>query len=419
MTSINTQSLLQRFLKYVRVETTANPNTDAYPSSPGQLELGRILVGELEEMGASAVEQDSHGLVWATIPASDEAVPCPTVLLNAHLDTSPDASGKDVKPQLVENYSGGDIPLKTGGRVITEADCPALAGLIGHTLITTDGSTLLGGDDKAGVAIIMQTAEHLLHNPQLQHGEIRVLFTCDEEIGRGANHMDLKKAAADAAYTLDGGGECTVEDANFSADHIAMTCTGNNIHPSIGKGRMVNALRATASVLNALPEDRLSPETTDGQQGFIHPYLTEGTVESTRVEFLLRDFDTSQLDAHETLLRSLTAKAEAKYPGVRFELQRSKQYRNMADALKSAPHIVDHAIAAHEQLGKSAVRGSIRGGTDGAIFSEMGLPTPNLSSGQHNLHSVTEFASLDQMAYAAEHLVALLQIWHDGSKDDG
>ncbi|HBE70705.1 MAG TPA: peptidase T [Planctomycetaceae bacterium] len=417
MININTDLLLERFLRYVRVETTANPTVDTYPSSPGQIELGRMLASELEEMGATAVEQDKHGLVWATIPSSDSAVRCPTILLNAHMDTSPDAPGKDVKPQVVEDYEGGDIPLKTGGRVITQADCPALANLLGHTLITTDGSTLLGGDDKAGVAIIMQTAEHLLRNPQLEHGEIRILFTCDEEIGRGANHIDLTKAAADAAYTLDGGGECIVEDENFSADHLVMTCAGINIHPSIGKGRMVNALRAVAFVLSALPEDNLSPETTDGMQGFVHPYLTNGTVESTRVEFLLRDFETSQLDAHETLLKSLAAEAETKYAGVKFEFERTKQYRNMGDALRSAPHIVQHAIAAHKQLGKTANRGSIRGGTDGALFSEMGLPTPNLSSGQHNLHSVTEFASLDQMTYAAEHLVALLQIWHRSSKD--
>ncbi|GAB5403649.1 MAG: peptidase T [Aureliella sp.] len=413
---INSTRLLQRFLRYVTVDTTANPDATHYPSSDGQLLLGKMLVDELLEMGAEGAHQDDHGLVWATVPGNVDAKTA-TILFNAHVDTSPDASGAKVNPQVINQYAGGDIQLPRDERVITVDSCPALNDLLGHTLITTDGTTLLGGDDKAGVASIMELANHLIENPHLPHGDVRILFTCDEEIGRGAQHMDLAKANADAAYTLDGSGTGIVENENFSADHLVVKALGNNIHPSIGKGRMVNAVRGLSALIGALPKDGLSPETTDAMDGFIHPYLTSGNVESAEAKFLLRDFNTDKLAEYESLLKQHARDLEKQTPGLQFEIQREKQYRNMADALRKAPQIVHLATQAHERLDVPYQLGSIRGGTDGAVFSEMGLPTPNLSVGQHNIHSVTEFASLNEMTTAVRHAVELLDLWQQHSQE--
>lgn len=410
--TIDRDRLLERFLRYVRIDTAANPNSDGYPSSPGQLRLGKLLVDELAAMGASDAHQDEHGLVWATIPATSSG-DLPTILFNSHLDTSPEAPSEKVNPQVIEAYAGGDIQLPRDGRVIRIADCPELEHLKGHCLITTDGSTLLGGDDKAGVAAIMELANHLIENPQLPHGAVRILFTCDEEIGRGAQHMDLAKAQADAAYTLDGAGHGEVEDENFSADQILVRATGYNIHPAIAKDRMINAIRALASFVAALPQTELSPETTDGKQGFLHPYQISGGVGDAYCKILLRDFVTERLDDYAALIDQLVAKTKRKHPGIEFQVERTRQYRNMADFLAKAPHVVEFAKKAFERLSRSFRLGSIRGGTDGAMFSEMGLPTPNLSVGQHNIHSVLEFASLDEMTWAIEHAIALLEVWQD------
>lgn len=407
---VRSDRLLERFLRYVQIDTTADHESSSYPSSPGQLALGRQLVQELEEMGADSPNQDEHGLVWATIPAT---VPgdLPTVLFNAHLDTSPEAPGDHVQPRVIESYSGGDIPLEYEGRVIRTEDCPALNEMLGHCLVTTDGRTLLGGDDKAGVAAIMELAHHLIENTHLPHGPVRVLFTCDEEIGQGAAHMDLNKANAVAGYTLDGGGANEVEKENFSADQISVRAIGNNIHPSIGKGRMVNALRGLAALIARLPTERLSPESTDGHQGFLHPYSMSGSVSQASCKILLRDFQTSKLDEYADLVANLAKQVEQQIPGLAFEVERTRQYRNMADSMTRAPHVIEFATQAFKKLGRESRLGAIRGGTDGAMFSEMGLPTPNLSVGQHNIHSVLEFASLTEMVWAVEHAVVLLQLW--------
>lgn len=411
---INAPRLLERFLRYVQIDTTADADNVEYPSSPGQIALGKLLTDELRAMGASAVEHDVHGLVWGTIPAN---VPqgvgsdVPTVLFNAHLDTSPEAAGSDVRPQVIESYSGGDIPLPQGGQVITVAGSPDLQALVGHCLITSDGSTLLGGDDKAGVAAIMELAQHLLENPHLPHGELRLLFTCDEEIGRGAQHVNLDKAAALVGYTLDGAGQAEVEAENFSADQLLVRAVGNNIHPSLGKGRMINAVRGLALLLAELPLDRLTPETTEGKEGFLHPYDLRGGVHAADARILLRDFDTRRLDDYAQLVQAAASRVEAKLPGLKFDIERQRQYRNMADAISKMPQVVDFATRAWEQLSQPYHIGAIRGGTDGAQFSEMGLPTPNLSVGQHNIHSVLEFASLNQMVAAVEHAVKLLELW--------
>lgn len=413
--NVNATRLLERFLRYVQVGTTANPDSANYPSSDGQLKLGRMIIEEMRELGLDEVLQDEHGLVWGTIPATATG-DIPTILFNAHLDTSPDAPGENVRPQVVEDYQGGDIPLSQGNQVICVADCPTLKDLIGHTLVTTDGTTLLGGDDKAGVAAIMELAATLIENPHLPHGPIRILFTCDEEIGRGAQHMDLTRADADAGYTLDGSGEGHVEHENFSADELTVRVNGKNIHPSIAKGQMRNATRALAHLIAQLPIDRESPESTEGREGFMHPYSLHSDVGCGQVKMLLRDFDTSQLDEYERAVERAAEKTRAAIPGIEISIQRERQYRNMADFLAPKPHVVALAVQAHEDLGRKCHKGSIRGGTDGAMFSELGLPTPNLSVGQHNIHSVLEFASLNEMVAAVEHAIKLAELWNQYAK---
>lgn len=408
--TIHRRRLLERFLQYVQVGTSADPTSQSYPSSPGQLELGKILAQQLKQMGIEDAEQDANGLVWGTIPAT---VPgdIPTILLNAHLDTSPEAPGDRVQPQVIDRYQGGDIPLLKDGKVITVEQCPALLELIGKTLITTDGSTLLGGDDKAGVAIIMELAHHLIENPHLPHGPIRILFTCDEEIGRGTQCVDLRKAKARVGYTLDGGGAGTIDQETFSADMAIVRFTGANIHPSIGKGRMINSIRAAAKFVDLLPLERLSPESTDGRQGFIHPYDLKGGVGSAELHLILRDFDTSKLDEYAAALRQVALQVEWRMPGLKVEVEIRKQYRNMADGIRKMPFAIELAKQAFEILEQPYRLDIIRGGTDGALLTEMGLPTPNLASGQHNIHSVLEFACLDQMQQALEHLVVLVDLW--------
>lgn len=408
--TIRSDRLLERFLRYVKIGTSANPAATDYPSSAGQLQLGQLLVSELQAMGIADAHQDAHGLVWGTAPAT---VPgeLPTILLNAHLDTSPEAPGDNIQPHVIESYAGGDIPLAKEGRVIRVADCPALEQCIGHCLITTDGTTLLGGDDKAGVAAIMELAHHLIENPQLPHGPLRVLFTCDEEIGQGAKYMDLEQARATAGYTLDGSGHGEVENENFSADQVTVRIDGYNIHPAIAKGKMLNASRGLALLLSQLPLDRLTPETTDGRLGFLHVYDISGGVAQAQAKILLRDFDTQALDEQAAMLETAAEHVRRLLPGLKIQLARVRQYRNMADSLRRAPQVVEFALRAHEALGRSPKLSWIRGGTDGAVFSEMGLPTPNLSVGQHNIHSVLEFASLTEMTWAVRHAIQLLDLW--------
>lgn len=408
---MNRRRLLDRFLRYVRIESTANDATDAYPSSPGQLEVGRMLADELRAMGAAEVEHDEHGLVWATIPATIEAA-VPTVAFNSHVDTSPETTAHGVNPQVIENYRGGDIVLPADPRkVIRVADNPELNSLIGRTLITTDGRTLLGGDDKAGVAVIMEMAEFLLENPQISHGRIRVLFTCDEEIGRGVKHVDATKLGATVCYTLDGGGANEIDVETFSALLATVTIDGVNIHPSIGKGRMVNAVRIAAAFIDRFPKDRLSPETTDGRDGFLHPYQIEGGVERTKIKIILRDFDAGKLAAIADRVRATAAEVAAEFPGCNIDVDIRHQYSNMADGLAKEPRAVAFAQKAHERLGRQAKLTIVRGGTDGSQLTTLGVPTPNLSTGQHTPHSPLEWACLDEMVQAAEVLVELVQVW--------
>lgn len=409
---INSERLLERFVRYVRVDTTAREGQDTYPSSPGQLVLGKMLRDELLAMGLTDAVQTEHGIVMATVPATSGCASADVVAFNAHLDTSPETTGANVKPQIWRNYAGGDIILP--GRpeaVIRVADNPELTKLIGRTVITTDGTTLLGSDDKSGVAVIMETAAFLCEHPEIEHGPLRVCFTCDEEIGHGVDHVDLKQLGACVCYTLDGQGAREVDVETFSADVAIVTVRGVNIHPSIGKGRMINALRVASRFLDKLPRDVLSPETTSDREGFLHPYTIEGGVAEVRVRVLLRDFDTPALATLAERVRQAAKESAQEFPGSRVEVEIVEQYRNMADGLAREPRAVEYARRALENLGREPRLTIIRGGTDGSRFTELGLPTPNLSTGEHNPHSPLEWTCLEEMVEAAQMLVELARVW--------
>ena len=409
LANLNRDRLLERFLRYVKVNTTANAETDEYPSSQGQWELGKMVLAELQELGAEDAHVDEYGLVWAMIPGNVDGAP--TIAWNSHLDTSPETTGENVKPQVIESYEGGDIPLSGDEtKVIMVAESSELNELIGKTLITTDGTTLLGGDDKAGIAIIIESANYLMEHPEIPHGPIRILFTCDEEIGRGVNHVDIEKVGAVAAYTLDGGGAGDIDIETFSADGLTVKVKGVNIHPSIAKDRMVNALRAAGAFLERLPAEQ-APETTEDRVGFIHPYVLDGGVAEVTIKILLRDFDTSQLQVKADLVREIASQVEQDYPGISIEVDHQKQYRNMADGLPKEPRAVEFAKQAHDQLNLEYRLSSIRGGTDGSMLTEKGLPTPNLSSGQHTQHSPLEWACLDEMIQQGQVLIQTAIIW--------
>lgn len=402
--------LLERFLRYVKVETTAVEVTNDYPSSKGQLQLGKMLVEELRALELKDVSIDEHGIVIATVPGNVDSAPA--IAWVSHMDTSPEASGKNVKPVVHKNYDGKDITLPGDtSKVIRVAESDDLPHLKGKTIVTTDGTTLLGADDKAGVAVIMTAAAELMARPEIKHGPIRVVFTCDEEVGRGTDKLDLKKIAATVAYTLDGESEGIVEGETFSADLATVTITGRNIHPGLATGRMVNAIRLAGLFLSRMPWHRLSPETTRDRDGFLHPYVLEGSVEQASIRILLRSFDTKELGQQADVLRAIAATILADHPRAKIEVNIKEQYRNMAEFLAKEPRAMALAKKAVENAGLTPRLHSIRGGTDGSRLSAMGLPTPNLSTGMHNFHSPLEFACLEQMESAVKVLIELAQLW--------
>jgi tripeptide aminopeptidase len=405
--------LLERFCRYVRIDTTAIEGAKSYPSSPGQLELGRLLVAELQELGVEA-RQDEHGIVWASLPATPGRDQAPVIALLAHLDTSPETSGAGVQPVVHPSYAGGDIVLPGDpARVLRVAEFPELQQMVGKTLITSDGRTLLGGDDKAGVAVIMETVAWLRHHPEVPHGPIRIVFTCDEEIGRGVDYLDPERLGAVAAYTLDGGGAGEIDCETFSADLAVVRIRGINIHPSIAKDRMVNAVRLAADFVSRLPRATLSPETTSQRQGFLHPYRIEGGVAEANMRILLRDFDTARLTEYADLLRRVAQTLLADQPRAEIQVEIVPQYRNMAEGLRKEPRAVALAELAMRRAGLQPRRTFVRGGTDGSRLTEKGLPTPNLSCGQHNLHSPLEWVCLEEMDLARRVLIELVQLWAD------
>ncbi|MCS6977041.1 MAG: peptidase T [Gemmatales bacterium] len=405
-------SLLERFCRYVRIDTTAVEGAPGYPSSPGQLELGRLLVEELRGLGVPRVEQDEHGIVVAELPPTPGRQRAPVIAFLAHLDTSPETTGKNVKPIVHRNYPGGDITLPGNpSRVIRVAECPELEQMVGKTLVTTDGTTLLGGDDKAGVAVIMEAVAWLLAHPEVPRGPLRICFTCDEEIGRGVDHLSPARLGAVAAYTLDGSGVGEIDCETFSADLAVVTIRGVNIHPSIAKDRMVNAIRIAGEFVSRLPRTTLSPETTSDRLGFLHPYRIEGGVAEASIRILLRDFDTAKLVDYANFLHRLADTVLADFPRGQIDVRIEKQYRNMAEGLSKEPRAVAFAEEAMRRVGLQPRRASVRGGTDGSRLTEMGLPTPNLSCGQHNLHSPLEWVCVEEMEIARQVVVELVRLW--------
>ena len=404
------ERLLHRFLRYVRIDTTANDATEAYPSSPGQFVLGNLLVEELHAAGLRDAHQNSDGIVFATVPGT--RADAPTIAWCAHLDTSPETSGALVNPQVITNYRGGDITLPADpSKVIRVTENPELDHLHGRTLITADGTTLLGADDKAGVAAIVEAAARLVERPALAHGPIRLCFTCDEEIGRGVDKLDLAKIGAVVCYTLDGHGQDEIDIETFSADVAVISVRGKNIHPSIAKGRMVNATRAAADFIARLPREGLAPETTDAREGFLHPYELSGGVGEMKLRVLLRDFDAARLDDLAARLRAAAAETTAAFPGSHIDVTIKRQYRNMAEGLAKEPRAVAYAQEALTRLGRTAALTIVRGGTDGSRLTELGLPTPNLSCGEHNPHSPLEWTCLEEMNAAVEMLIELARVW--------
>jgi tripeptide aminopeptidase len=408
---MNTDRLLERFLRYVKIESTANPEDGGYPSSAGQLVMGHILALELLEMGLADARQNEYGIVYATVPATVQKA-VPTIAFCSHMDTSPEASGKDVRPQIIRDYAGGDITLPADRqKVILVSENPALEKLLHKTIITTDGTTLLGGDDKAGIAIIMETAQWLLEHPEIPHGPVRICFTCDEEVGRGVDKIDLKDIDATVCYTLDGHASNEIDTETFSADQAIVTITGVNIHPSIAKNRMTNALKVAAAFLARLPRERLAPEATEGREGFVHPFDISGSVAEVKIKFLLRDFDAAQLTCQAELLRKTAAEVMQEFTAAKIEINVGRQYRNMAEGLVNEPRAVGFAEEALQRLGRTAKRTLVRGGTDGSRLTEIGLPTPNLSCGDHSPHSPLEWVCLEEMAESVEWLLSLVQVW--------
>ncbi len=402
-------TLLDRFCRYVQVETTADDNSKNAPSSPGQLDLGRLLVDELKQLKLEPVHMSPQGIVTATIPGNR---PAPAIAWFAHMDTSPEASGRNVKPVVHRNYDGTDLVLPgADDRIIRVDETAELAALTGQTLITSDGTTLLGADDKCGVAVIMTAAARLMADRTIAHGPIRVCFTCDEEIGRGTDHIDLSALDCVAGYTLDGEGHGIIEAETFSADLATVTLRGYNIHPGLAKGKMTNAIRLAAAFIDRLPQRRLSPETTADREPFLHPYVLSGGVEQTEVRILLRSFDTADLGTQAELLRHIAATLTAEHPRANIRIDIKKQYRNMAEALSKHPHVVAKAQEAMARLNLDYRMEHIRGGTDGSRLTEKGLPTPNLSTGMHNFHSPLEFACLEEMQQAVDVLVELARCW--------
>ena len=410
-----THTVTERFLRYVVIDTQSDPASSTYPSTGKQKDLGRLLVAELQAMGIGDAHLDQHGYVYATIPANTQKK-VPVICFCSHMDTSPDCSGRNVKPQLVRNYRGGDITLPADpAQVIRVAEHPALKDQIGNDIITTDGTTLLGADNKAGVAEIMDAAHTLVQNPQIKHGTIKILFTPDEEIGRGVDQVDLKKLGADFAYTIDGETAGTIEDETFSADGVTITIEGVSTHPGFAKGKMEHAIKIAAAIVDRLPKNTCSPETTEGKQGFLHPIGIAGALEKATLGLIVRDFTEAGLKEKEVLLEGIVKDVMKGFPRSTYAIEIKEQYRNMKEVIDRHPEIVDYAIEAIRRAGLKPVRSSIRGGTDGSRLSFMGLPCPNIFAGEHAFHSRLEWVSVQDMERAVQTIVHLAMIWEERS----
>jgi tripeptide aminopeptidase len=406
----------ERFMRYVQIDTQSDPQSYNNPSTEKQKDLSRLLVKELQEMGVTDASMDEYGYVYAGIP-SNSSKKVPVICFCSHVDTAPDCSGTGVKPVLHSNYDGGDILFPDNDTLrLSPAEFPYLLEHAGHDIITARGHTLLGSDDKSGVAIIIDMANFLITHPEIKHGGIRILFTPDEEVGRGTEKLDISKLNAHFAYTLDGGEAGSLEDETFCADAVTITVHGVIVHPGYAKGKLVNALKITGEILHALPKDALSPETTEGREGFVHPVRMEGIAEKATLEFIVRSFDEQGLMKNERLLKELAEKVMEAYPGARMEFNVSTQYRNMKLVLDNFPEVVSYAEEAILRAGLSVKKHSIRGGTDGSRLSFMGLPCPNIFTGMQAIHSRQEWIGVKDMCKSVETLVHLVMIWEERSQ---
>jgi len=403
----------ERFLRYVVIDTQSDPASPTCPSTEKQRDLGRLLARELQTIGLSDAHLDAHGYVYATIPANtDKQVP--VICFCSHMDTSPDCTGNNVRPQIVRNYRGGDIVLPADPlQIIRATDHPALADQIGNDIITTDGTTLLGADNKAGIAEIMDAALFLIENPHIKHGAIKILFTPDEEIGRGVDKVDLNKLRADFAYTIDGETAGNIEDETFSADGVTITIEGVSTHPGFAKGKMEHAIKIAAAIVDRLPKNTCSPETTEGREGFLHPIGISGALEKTTIGFIVRDFTEAGLQEKEALLEAIVKEVMQDFPRSTYRMEIKQQYRNMKQVIDRHPEIIDHATEAIRRAGLAPVKTSIRGGTDGSRLSFMGLPCPNIFAGEHAFHSRLEWVSVQDMEKAVQTIVHLAMIWEE------
>jgi tripeptide aminopeptidase len=408
-------TVTKRFLKYVTIDTQSDPASHSCPSTAKQKDLGRLLVTELLEMGITDAHLDDHGYVYATIPPNTIKPAVPVICFCSHMDTAPDCSGEGVKPILHERYAGKDLILPDDtAQVIRLTDHPDLKNQIGNDIITASGTTLLGADNKAGVAEIMDACCQLMNHPEIKHGTIKILFTPDEEIGRGIDKVDLAKINAFAAYTIDGESAGNMENETFSADGAKLTVQGVSAHPGFAKGKMESAIKIAGQIVANLPND-LSPEYTSGMQGFVHPVNIEGHVETASIEFIIRDFDDAKLPEHAAIIQKVADEVLKSYPNSTCSLEVSQQYRNMKNVLAQHPQIVDYGMEAMRRAGLNAKVCSIRGGTDGSRLSFMGLPCPNIFAGEHAFHSKQEWVSVQDMQKAVETILHLCSIWEENS----
>jgi tripeptide aminopeptidase len=408
-----THTVTERFLRYVVIDTQSDPSSSTCPSTEKQKDLGRLLAAELQAIGVPDAHLDEHGYVYATIAANtDKNVP--VICFCSHMDTSPDCIGRDVKPQITRSYRGGDIVLPGDPtQIIRAAEHPALGQQIGNDIVTSDGTTLLGADNKAGIAEIMDAAHFLINNPQIKHGLIKILFTPDEEIGRGVDKADLTKLGADFAYTIDGESAGTIEDETFSADGATITIEGVSTHPGFAKGKMEHAIKIAAAIIDRLPKDTCSPETTEGKEGFLHPIGIVGALEKATISFIVRDFTDAGLKQKEALLENTVKEVMKDFPRSTYRMQIKQQYRNMKQVIDRHPETVENAIEAIRRAGLTPLKTSIRGGTDGSRLSFMGLPCPNVFAGEHAFHSRLEWVSVQDMEKAVQTIVHLAMIWEE------
>ena len=414
--TINKEELISRFMRYVQIDTQSDPESNAHPTTEKQKDLSRLLQEELVQMGVVDATVDAFGYVYGTIPSNSIKTNIPAICFCSHVDTAPDCSGTNVKPLLHNNYDGSDIILPDDNtQVLKIADSPYLKNHIGSDIITASGLTLLGADDKSGVAVIMQAAAYLINNPDIKHGDIKIVFTPDEEVGKGTAKIDMLKVGAQFGYTLDGGEAGSLEDETFSADAAIITINGVIAHQGYAKDTLVNAIKIAGAVLDALPKNEWSPETTEKKQGFVHPVAVNGIAEKSTIQFIVRDFTIEGLQAHHNRLRQIASEVVSKYPGASMEYKEVEQYRNMKEILDKHPQVAAYAEEAIKRAGLTVIKESIRGGTDGSRLSYMGLPSPNIFTGMQNIHSKLEWIGVNDMLKASETIVHLCGIWEEKS----